>query len=194
MQKTGILSQPYHATLPAQQAHAVCRAPCQFQHGFSSFKCSSLYLRALHTTANLCCSGLQTSCVGVFLPISCKAVLVSASTTRFSRSLSAAGNPVEVVLMALEAAVKVFSADTNSKGFLVPRGCGVIQGDGIGLKTIADILEAVVKKGYSAQVRTSCIMSALDDASMGGSAARNWALAASCKQRPTGQCLTLWLL
>ena len=65
--------------------------------------------------------------------------------------------------MALEAAVKVFGADRNSKGFLVPRGCGVIQGDGIGLKTIAEILEAVVTKGYSAQVRTSCTMLALYD-------------------------------
>ena len=96
--------------------------------------------------------------------------------------------------MALEAAVKVFGADTNSKGFLVPRGCGVIQGDGIGLKTIADILEAVVKKGYSAQVRTSCNLLALDDASVAGSAARNWASAASFSHAPTGQCLTLWLL
>ena len=65
--------------------------------------------------------------------------------------------------MALEAAVKVFGADRNSKGFLVPRGCGVIQGDGIGLKIIAEILDAVVTKGYSAQVRTSCGTLAVDD-------------------------------
>ncbi len=93
--------------------------------------------------------------------------------------------------MALEAAVKVFGADTNSKGFLVPRGCGVIQGDGIGLKIIAEILEAVVAKGYSAQVRISCNMLAPDDALVVGSAACNWASATSSSPRPPWQCLTL---
>eukprot|EP00891_Asterochloris_glomerata_P006642 jgi/Astpho2/6642/Aster-x1389 len=75
----------------------------------------------------------------------------SGSPAKFGMAPLVPSNPVEVVLMALEAAVKVFGADTNSKGFLVPRGCGVIQGDGIGLKIIAEILEAVVAKGYSAQ-------------------------------------------
>ena len=76
--------------------------------------------------------------------------------------------------MALEAAVKVFGADRNSKGFLVPRGCGVIQGDGIGLKIIAEILEAVLKAGYSAQVPTSCNKLGLYKFSVAGSAAYSW--------------------
>ena len=63
------------------------------------------------------------------------------------------GDPVESVLAALEAAEKVFGADTNGKGFRVPRGCGVIQGDGINLASLSAILDAVLEAGYSAEVR-----------------------------------------
>ena len=62
------------------------------------------------------------------------------------------GDPVEAVLAALEAAEKVFGADANRKGFRVPRGCGVIQGDGINVHTLAAILQAVLDRGYSAEV------------------------------------------
>lgn len=65
------------------------------------------------------------------------------------------GDPVEAVLAALEAAEKVFGADVNSRGYKVPRGCGVIQGDGINLESLSAILRAVLNKGYSAQVRTA---------------------------------------
>ena len=41
----------------------------------------------------------------------------------------------------------------NSKGYKIPRGVGVIQGDGINYHTIRDILEAVLEAGFSAQVR-----------------------------------------
>lgn len=61
------------------------------------------------------------------------------------------GDPVEVILQALRAGEKIFGADVNSKGYKVLRGMGVIQGDGINLQTIHDILKAVLAAGYSAQ-------------------------------------------
>lgn len=64
------------------------------------------------------------------------------------------GDPVEAVIAALEAAEKVFGVDTNSKGYKVPRGCGVIQGDGIDLQKLSEILAAVLEKGFSAEVCT----------------------------------------
>ena len=63
-----------------------------------------------------------------------------------------AGDPLEAVLLGLEAAEKVFGADTNSLGYKVPRGCGVIQGDGISIEVLDNILQAVMAKDYSAQV------------------------------------------
>ena len=62
------------------------------------------------------------------------------------------GDPVEMVLLALQAAEKVFGVDTNSKGYKVPKGCGVIQGDGINIQVLEDILQSVMRHGYSAQV------------------------------------------
>ena len=37
------------------------------------------------------------------------------------------GDPVEAVLMGLDAAEKAFGVDVNGKGFKVTRGVGVIQ-------------------------------------------------------------------
>ncbi len=62
------------------------------------------------------------------------------------------GDPVEAVLLALEAAERVFGVNTNSRGYKVPKGCGVIQGDGISIEMLDNILQAVMAKGYSAQV------------------------------------------
>ena len=62
------------------------------------------------------------------------------------------GDPVETVLAGLEAAEKVFGVDVNKKGYKVPRGCGVIQGDGINLDKLSEILAAVLQKGFSAEV------------------------------------------
>ena len=62
------------------------------------------------------------------------------------------GDPVEAVLDALHAAERVFGVDINQKGFKVPKGCGVIQGDGINIAQLAKILEAVHEENYSAQV------------------------------------------
>lgn len=67
------------------------------------------------------------------------------------------GDPVQVVLQALRyfelssAAQTIFGSDLNKKGFMVLRGIGVIQGDGININTIQDIANAVEKAGFSAQ-------------------------------------------
>ena len=65
------------------------------------------------------------------------------------------GDPVEAVLEALHAVEKVFGVDVNEKGYKVPRGCGVIQGDGIDNKVLGKILDAVLDEGYSAEVSSS---------------------------------------
>lgn len=69
------------------------------------------------------------------------------------------GDPVKTVLMALEAAEKVFGVDTNSKGYKTPRGCGVIQGDAVTMQSLQEILGAVLEKGYSAQVLVRLVVS-----------------------------------
>ncbi|KAJ3329160.1 hypothetical protein HDU76_008502 [Blyttiomyces sp. JEL0837] len=61
------------------------------------------------------------------------------------------GDPVEVVIQALEAAEKVFGAQVNKKGYRVINGCTVIQGDGISHVTIGQILVAAKAKGFAAQ-------------------------------------------
>lgn len=55
--------------------------------------------------------------------------------------------------LVLQAAEKVFGVDVNAKGYKVPRGCGVIQGDGIKYERLASMLEAVLEAGYSAEVK-----------------------------------------
>ena len=69
------------------------------------------------------------------------------------------GDPIEAVLAALDAAEKVFGVDTNKKGYKVPCGCGVIQGDGINLRMLSKILTAVMEKGFSAEVSTFLVAS-----------------------------------
>lgn len=59
---------------------------------------------------------------------------------------------METVLLALEAAEKVFGVEVNSLGYKVPKSCGVIQGDGINIQTLDKILQAVMEQGFSAQV------------------------------------------
>ncbi|KAL4549846.1 hypothetical protein Ndes2526B_g04833 [Nannochloris sp. 'desiccata'] len=60
------------------------------------------------------------------------------------------GIPEDAVVAGLRAAEAAFGADVNSKGYKVPRGVGVIQGDGICIHTIKAILDAVHAAGYSA--------------------------------------------
>lgn len=90
---------------------------------------------------------------------SAKAALQQASLAE--RKLHTAGDPVEAVLLALEAAEKVFGVDVNSCGYKVPKSCGVIQGDGISIEMLDEILQAVMSQGYSAQVLwliVSCLL------------------------------------
>ena len=59
----------------------------------------------------------------------------------------------------------MFGADTNGKGFKVPQGCGVIQGDGVTYEGIVKILDAVLDAGFSAEARSHlawlvCLVSA----------------------------------
>jgi nicotinic acid phosphoribosyltransferase len=61
------------------------------------------------------------------------------------------GEPVQCVLDGLYACERAFGADTNSKGFKVLRGAAVIQGDGINVKTLMKIADAVEAAGFSAQ-------------------------------------------
>ncbi|KAG9288193.1 hypothetical protein G9A89_020499 [Geosiphon pyriformis] len=61
------------------------------------------------------------------------------------------GDQIQVILMALRAADKLFGSDINKKGFKVIRGCGVLQGDGVTNDIVVDILNAVQEAGYSVQ-------------------------------------------
>ncbi|CAG8582576.1 4392_t:CDS:2, partial [Scutellospora calospora] len=61
------------------------------------------------------------------------------------------GDPVEVALMALRAAEKVFGCDTNKKGYKILRGCSVVQGDSVTIENMKNILNAVKGAGYSVQ-------------------------------------------
>ena len=61
------------------------------------------------------------------------------------------GDPKDAVLAALKAAEKVFGVTVNAKGFKVTNNVGVIQGDGIDVHVIDQILDAVLKAGFSAQ-------------------------------------------
>lgn len=65
------------------------------------------------------------------------------------------GDPVEAVIMALEAAEKVFGVDVNSKGFKIPKGCSIIYGDGVSLEVMGQVLAAMLDKNFSAEV--SCM-------------------------------------
>lgn len=64
------------------------------------------------------------------------------------------GDPVEAVLEALHAAEKVFGVDVNSKGYKVPKGCSVIQGDGIDAEALSKIMDAVLEAKFSAEVHS----------------------------------------
>lgn len=61
------------------------------------------------------------------------------------------GDPVECVLKGLVAAEKTFGAVVNKKGYKVLNNAAVIQGDGIDINTIADILKAVKEAEYSVE-------------------------------------------
>ena len=60
------------------------------------------------------------------------------------------GDPLDAVLVGLRAAEAAFGADTNAKGYRIPRGAGVIQGDGMDAAAIARVLGGVLGAGYAA--------------------------------------------
>ena len=61
------------------------------------------------------------------------------------------GEPVEVVLQALREAEKIAGSTKNEKGYRTVKGFAVIQGDGINLQTLKDILAKVLEEGFSAE-------------------------------------------
>jgi len=61
------------------------------------------------------------------------------------------GDPVEAVIMGIEACAKVFGVEFNKKGYKVIKGASVIQGDGISIHEIKKILAAVDKLGFSSE-------------------------------------------
>ena len=61
------------------------------------------------------------------------------------------GDPKDAVLAALRAAEKAFGVTVNGKGFKVTNNVGVIQGDGLDVHAIEEILDAVIEAGFSAQ-------------------------------------------
>lgn len=68
------------------------------------------------------------------------------------RQIWLSGMPYEIECGQCRAAEKVFGVDKNGKGFKVPRGCGVIQGDGVTYEGLVKILDAVLDAGFSAEV------------------------------------------
>lgn len=64
------------------------------------------------------------------------------------------GDPVRCVLDGLNAMASAFGCTTNSKGFKVITGAGVIQGDGIDERKLTVIADAVEAAGYAA----SCVV------------------------------------
>jgi len=61
------------------------------------------------------------------------------------------GDPVECVIQGLQALDKVLGSTTNTKGYKVINGGGIIQGDGINIETIRRIVDACIKEGFSVQ-------------------------------------------
>ena len=61
------------------------------------------------------------------------------------------GDPCDAVLAALRAAEKTFGVEVNKKGYKITKHVGVIQGDGIDIGVIQDILKAALAEGFSAQ-------------------------------------------
>jgi len=60
------------------------------------------------------------------------------------------GEPVDCVMMALRNGEAHFGATKNEKGFKVLNNVATIQGDGINITTVGQILDAALKEGYSA--------------------------------------------
>jgi len=60
------------------------------------------------------------------------------------------GHPATVVLKCLQILEQYFGSTINEKGFRVLNNVGVLQGDGITIESIKEILDTVIAEGYSA--------------------------------------------
>lgn len=61
------------------------------------------------------------------------------------------GDPVTIVLKTLQKLENLFGSDSNSKGYkILPKYIRIIQGDGVTLETIKEILQTLKQHGYSA--------------------------------------------
>lgn len=61
------------------------------------------------------------------------------------------GEPVDAVLKGLRACENAFGTIINAKGYKVLNNSAVIQGDGIDISTVGNILDSVLAAGFSAQ-------------------------------------------
>jgi nicotinamide phosphoribosyltransferase len=59
------------------------------------------------------------------------------------------GDPIEMVLYALDKASIAYGYEVNSKGYKVLKNVAVIQGDGMRYKSLVELYEAVIEVGYS---------------------------------------------
>ena len=60
------------------------------------------------------------------------------------------GHPAAVVLRCLQILDEHFGSTINEKGFKVLNNCRVLQGDGINIDSVGEILDTVIAKGFSA--------------------------------------------
>jgi nicotinamide phosphoribosyltransferase len=60
------------------------------------------------------------------------------------------GHPATVVLKCLQILEQYFGSTINEKGFRVLNNVGVLQGDGITIESIKEILDTIIADGYSA--------------------------------------------
>lgn len=60
------------------------------------------------------------------------------------------GHPAAVVLRCLQILEQYFGYTVNSKGFKVLNNVRVLQGDGVNVESIGDILDTIIAKGFSA--------------------------------------------
>lgn len=61
------------------------------------------------------------------------------------------GDPIEMVMYALNACEKAWGVTTNKKGYKVLNGIAVIQGDGMDAQSIVELYNAVIENKFSPQ-------------------------------------------
>lgn len=89
------------------------------------------------------------NCVDNIWGIELKDLILGTDKIRVCRPDS--GNPIECVIYALKSFEKSYGYTINSKGYKVLNNMRVIQGDGININDIKNILQAVVDEGFSVE-------------------------------------------